>query len=628
MPGYNKGRMNFSVRLRKSMALFQLFALCSTLVIFTTIHRGVVEAASNDWPTYLGSPAHTGYNAAETGLNRSNISQLQLQWSHDDGSGTDGISTQPVVSNGVVYWGSWDGIEHAYTISGNRLWETQIGQTTSGGCDPSLTGAASTATVGSIGSIGSTPVIYVGGGGNRNADGYANLLALNANTGAVIWKTDIGTSPAPATFLWGSSTLANGSVYIGTASLGDCPLVQGQLLRINASNGQIQAVFNAVPSGCTGGGIWSTPTITPDNKIYIVTGNPGRCSSPEPYSFSVLELNAFDLSVIDHWQAPISSSIDYDFGATMTSFSSGGQNYVGAINKNGIFYAFMQNQLSAGPVWRTVIANADECPQCGGNIAPAAFDGTNLYIGGGNVTINGTSCPGSVNALNPATGAFIWRHCLTAGHVLGAVTAFPGVVVVGAGNAIYAVNASTGATLYTFTNPNSTQPFWGAPTVAEDLLFAGNQDGTLFALGLPSSATYYEIINRNSGKVLDVPKGSTSDGTGLIQWSYHSGTNQQWRIVPIGNGYNKLVNRNSGKVLDVPRFSTMPALQLQQWTDNGGTNQQWQIISAGGGYYFIVSHSNGMVADVDRGFTTDNAVVLQWPNHAGTNQEWMFVPVS
>src|SRR5579883_3214813 len=608
MSGHNDGGMNFSVRIHRRMALFQLFVLCSALVLFTSVHRGVVEAASNDWPTYLNNVAHTGYNAAETGLNQSNVSQLQLRWFHNDGNAVDSISAQPVIFNGVVYWGSWDGIEHAYTVSGTRLWETQIGQNATDLCDPTLAGAASTA---AVGTIGSTPVIYVGGGGNRNADGRANLLALNANTGAVIWKTDIGTSPAPGTFQWASPVLANGSVYIGIASLGDCPLVQGQLLRVNANTGQIQATFNAAPPGCVGNGIWGTPTISADNKIYAVTGNTGQCSSPEPYGFSFVELNPFDLSVIDHWQAPAGDNAD-DYGATATLFSAGGNNYVGAINKNGLFYAFIQGRLSAGPVWKTVLADNNECPQCGGSIAPAAFDGTNLYVGGGNATISGTYCAGSINALNPVTGAIIWRHCLTTGHVLGAVTAFPGVVVVSAGNVVYAVNASNGATLYTFTDPNSTQPFWGAPTVAADLLFAGNQDGTLFVLGLPLSTTYYEIINRNSGKVLDVPKGSTSDGTGLIQWGYHSGTNQQWQLVPIGNGYNKLVNRNSGKVLDVPKFSTVPALQLEQWTDNGGNNQQWQIISAGGGYSFIMSHSNGMVADVDRGFTTDNAVVLQW----------------
>ncbi|MGQ4434401.1 RICIN domain-containing protein [Streptomyces sp. SAS_260] len=36
------------------------------------------------------------------------------------------------------------------------------------------------------------------------------------------------------------------------------------------------------------------------------------------------------------------------------------------------------------------------------------------------------------------------------------------------------------------------------------------------------------VVNRNSGKVLDVSSGSTADGAALIQYSDRGSTNQQW----------------------------------------------------------------------------------------------------
>ena len=93
------------------------------------------------------------------------------------------------------------------------------------------------------------------------------------------------------------------------------------------------------------------------------------------------------------------------------------------------------------------------------------------------------------------------------------------------------------------------------------------------------SGGYYEIVNRNSGKVLDVSGNSTTDGAAILQWTWHSGTNQEWSLVAVGGGYYKLVNRNSGKVLDVANNSTADGAIIDQWTDNGGTNQQWTFLA-------------------------------------------------
>ena len=85
----------------------------------------------------------------------------------------------------------------------------------------------------------------------------------------------------------------------------------------------------------------------------------------------------------------------------------------------------------------------------------------------------------------------------------------------------------------------------------------------------------YYIVNEASGKVLDDPGGSTSNGTVIDQWQLNGGANQQWDLVPLADGNYEIVNESSGKVLDDPNSSTSNGTQIIQCQPNGGANQQW-----------------------------------------------------
>ncbi len=324
---------------------------------------------------------------------------------------------------------------------------------------------------------------FVGGGD-------ASFYALNANTGAIIWKTSLGTSPAH--FIWSSPAFYNGSIYIGLASLGDCPLVQGKLFKLSATTGAIQNTFNVVPGGCTGGGVWGSPTIdSSDGSVYFATGNPGSCSSKEPYTTSLVKVKASNLSYIDSWQVPQNQQVsDGDFGATPTLFSAviGGvtRSLVGVVNKNGIYYTLDRTAISHGYLWSAKIATiGGGCgPDCGdGSISSSAWTGSTLYLAGGQTTIGGASCKGSLRAVNPATGKFIWEHCMKHGPVVGAVTMVPGVAVVGEGNTFVVVAASDGHTLFTLADTNSNSHFYGPASISNGILYIGDFDGFLYAFG-------------------------------------------------------------------------------------------------------------------------------------------------
>ncbi|NUT53323.1 MAG: RICIN domain-containing protein, partial [Saccharothrix sp.] len=116
--------------------------------------------------------------------------------------------------------------------------------------------------------------------------------------------------------------------------------------------------------------------------------------------------------------------------------------------------------------------------------------------------------------------------------------------------------------------------------------------GLVVALGAASPASaatvdtsaWYVLVNRNSGKALDVYNLATNDGARFTQWTRNDGNQQQWQFVDSGGGYYRLKSRLSGKVLDVYNFSTADGGSIVQWTDNNTTNQQFRLADSDGGY--------------------------------------------
>jgi polyvinyl alcohol dehydrogenase (cytochrome) len=212
---------------------------------------------------------------------------------------------------------------------------------------------------------------------------------------------------------------------------------------------------------------------------------PDTCGSPGSLAPSIVKLRGSDLTILSSWTTPSSSQQagDPDFGGTPTLFTAtiGGQvkQLVGAVNKDAIFYAWDRSNISAGPIWQTTVGTASGDP-AKGSIISASFDGTKLYVGGGVTTVNGVSCQGNVDALNPATGAFLWRHCISS-NILDAITVVPGVVVEGTqGNAVLFLNAATGATLFSYGTSSEVN---GESTVSNGVVYIPVANGSLVALG-------------------------------------------------------------------------------------------------------------------------------------------------
>jgi polyvinyl alcohol dehydrogenase (cytochrome) len=276
------------------------------------------------------------------------------------------------------------------------------------------------------------------------------------------------------------------------SSFGDCPLVQARFFQLDAATGTLLNGFSLVPKGCVGASVWGSPAIDEQTgMIYFATGNGGQCSQKEPYAISLVELRASDLSFVASWQVPNQGG-DSDFGSTPTLFQAtiNGTlvNMVGLLNKNGMYYAFDRTNIGNGPIWQDQVAAPKHYGGSGVNISSSAWDGTTLYVAGNVTTINGVSCKSSVNAINPANGAYLWQQCLQTAPQWAPVMVVPGLVIVGAGATLYAFDATNGNILYSYTATSPGAYFSSSVSISNGVLYTGDYHGDLYAFAPSGSA--------------------------------------------------------------------------------------------------------------------------------------------
>ncbi|KMS75763.1 alpha-L-arabinofuranosidase [Streptomyces viridochromogenes] len=137
----------------------------------------------------------------------------------------------------------------------------------------------------------------------------------------------------------------------------------------------------------------------------------------------------------------------------------------------------------------------------------------------------------------------------------------------------------------------------------------------------------YVLVNRNSGKALDVYNLATNDGARITQWTRNDQNQQQWQFVDSGGGYYRIKSRHSGKVLDVHNWSTANGGSIVQWADLNATNQQWRLADSSDGYVRLISRHSTKALEVQGAATADNANIVQYDDWGGTNQQWQLVKV-
>jgi polyvinyl alcohol dehydrogenase (cytochrome) len=456
--------------------------------------------AQVDWPQFGQNNSNTSGNHLETAISPTTVANLKKKWKFT----TEGdVSARPAVVDGVVYFPDWGGYLWAVNAkTGKAIWGKKVETYAGKGYSSAFARATPAVRNG---------VLFIG---LHKAGGY--FLAIEAKNGKLLWKTRVDTVDPDVTITC-SASVANGVVYVGTASdqegmAGGGPgTAKGSVVALEASSGKILWKTNMVPAGYTGAAVWGSNPVVDLTRdlVYVATGDnyseptdpkylsciklgglPNNCQSAENHADSVVALNMKTGAVkwaqrMEDWPddgsvsgsdffnsacsddakgCPVPPGPDFDFGSapneiTYTS-ADGPVTIIGAGQKSGLYFAF--NPDTGELLWQTQVGPGSSG---GGIMWGSATDGQRIYVAISNRERIGYAAgnAGSWAALNPANGEILWQVPDPYGAIdVGPVTVANGVVYVPstAGLAsdknMIALNAANGKTLWSYASETTT----------------------------------------------------------------------------------------------------------------------------------------------------------------------------
>lgn len=500
-----------------------MVALFAVMSVNLAADAGTAAAQGPDWPMFGQNPNNTANGPAErTGrLTPAHVGRLAPKWTFTTGGD---VSARAAVVGNLVYFPDWSGHLYALKAGNGRLkWSRDILRDYLQGVFPNPPAKVVSRTTPYVDS--STNTMYIG------TQQGAWLLAIDATTGALKWKTQLDSHPYAIDT--GSPIVSQGVLYVGVSSneetaAGDpgypCCSFRGSVVALNAKTGALKWKTFTVPTGYSGGAIWSS-TVVPDpvrGVVYTTTGNnyntptdpaytacvsnggtQESCQSPDNHFDTVLALRMTNGSVAwaqrmsdgDDWNlaclfgtpggnCPAPAGEDYDFGSGINLFTirtnRGSKTLLGAGQKSGIYAAF-DPDLNGALRWATQVGPGGPL---GGIQWGSATDGTRIYVAISNSSSepyvlrpSGVSTShGSWSALDPATGAVLWQTPDPGGATdQGPLAVANGVVyapsMAGTGDNMFALNAATGGILWKF--PSGGSVIAGA-TIARNKVFWGS----------------------------------------------------------------------------------------------------------------------------------------------------------
>ncbi len=333
---------------------------CALLLGFAASRTTAQVASSNvDWPYYGNDLGGMRYADIDQ-INSATVSLLQPAWIFYTGIVGDETSfeSQPIVSGGALYVTSPHG--HVFALdatTGAVKWAYTPDM-------PPLSKLAYC-----CGQVNRG--VAVGGGKVYVAQLDANLVALDAGTGAVAWK--IAVDPWQAAWTETMAPLyVNGKVIVG-ASGGEY-MRRGHVSAYDAATGKMVWRFYTAPgpgelgndtwageSWRTGGAtVWTTPVAdTQLGLLYITTGNAApdengsRRAGMNLFSCSVVALNLDTGAYKWHFQEVHHDIWDYDSAqpAHLFTLTRNGRQIpaLGHANKNG--YYFLLDRRDGTPLF-------------------------------------------------------------------------------------------------------------------------------------------------------------------------------------------------------------------------------------------------------------------------------------
>jgi polyvinyl alcohol dehydrogenase (cytochrome) len=479
------------------------------------------DAGDQDWNGWGNGAANNRFqSAAAAGLTAATVANLKLKWAFGFPGGTSAFG-QPTVVAGRVFVGS--DIGYVYSLdaaSGCVYWSYRAGA-----------GVRNAMTVGPITTAGKTHLaVYFG-------DLKANAYAIDAHTGAGIWKTHV--EKHFATRVTAAPALYKGRLYVPISAWEGfqarvldyaCCTAVGSVSALDANTGKrlwktytiaqkpqpthknAQGVQQWAPAGVP---VWNTPTIDPlHHAVYFGTGD--ASTYPAPATTDAI------------------LALDLNTGKRLWS-----------------------HQIYEGDSFIVGCAGAGKTENCPPQLGPdwdVPMSPMLTHLKDGRSLVVFAMKPGDVMALDVGKqGALVWRddHGKPAsgtsrnrGPIWGGAIDERYAYVPCSTNGIAAVTLADGHEQWCAPLDTTTDPKVGysaAITVIPGVLIAGGSDGSLWALSTDDGHTLWKY---QTAAAFQTVNGVPAHGGSIVS----AGATVAGGMVFVGSGYG-VVAESPGNVL-------------------------------------------------------------------------------
>jgi eukaryotic-like serine/threonine-protein kinase len=424
----------------------------------STNNQSASASASDDWSMFRQNPQRTGISSSPAP--NGNLLwrfNTDLPYNSSYPLSADRLRSSPTVAGGVLYFGSNNTYYYALNASSGSL----IWRV-----DVGCRVISSAAVV--------DGVVYVGLLFNTQA--YVD--ALNATTGSIIWQYAVANN-----FFESCPAVVNGVVYIGS--------YVGYVYALNATNGDLIWTY------LTGGSVYSSPAVV-DGVVYIGS-----------YDGNVYALDAANGAVRWVFQA----------GNPVYSSPAVVDNVVYANSDNGTLFALRTSDGSK--IWKAFFGSGTDHA----DDSPAVAYGA-VYVGARN----------GYYAFNASDGSQIWfftspySNRAQTGYVYSSPAVAAGVVYFGSwDNYVFALNASNGNMVWSYCTGGF---LFTSPAIANGVLYIGSYDGYVYALGgesvivptpTPQPSTNEWPMYRHDSQRTGKSDSNVSNGNGNLIWCFDTG---------------------------------------------------------------------------------------------------------
>ncbi len=385
-------------------------------------------ATRPSWNGWGNGPLNRRYQSkAEGGLTAADLSRLELKWAYGYANVTS-ARTQPSIAGGRLFVGSENGEVRALNPrTGCTYWTFKA----QAGVSSSPMAGRYTGADGRRGFA-----VYFG-------DRKANAYAVDAQTGQPVWTRKVDDHRFSG--ITGSLTYFAGRVLVPVQGIGEegqgshnnypCCSFRGSVSALDAGTGAViwktYTVGESLPRGKTkegtqtygpaGGGVWSAPTVDARRHlVYVGTGN-GYADPPQPMTDAVVAMDfetgtvkwARQVAADDDWAmgcdptnpdnpaCPKKLGPDYDFSAPPAVARIRGHDLIVLPQKSAIAWALDPDRQGA-IVWQYPFGQGSGL----GGQWGTAIEGDRAFFG---VADQLTSNPGGMRAVSLVTGKPLWQ---------------------------------------------------------------------------------------------------------------------------------------------------------------------------------------------------------------------------